>query len=312
MSLRRRRPERSEAPAVGRRRSPASAVLAAIVAAAVLAACVTISEEPRAIVAGAAGVRAATLDCASALADARAAPPAAAGVDPAAVRVLTWNLHKEGDDGWQDDLARFAAANDALLLQEVVLEDALQAILRDSGFAWVMASSFVYQSANIGVLTATRVPPLASCTQRFAEPLIAIPKSTVITWLPVAGVRTTLAVANVHAVNFSLSLDAYEAQLDALAAVLATHDGPLVVGGDLNTWSQERRAAVRRFADRLGLAEIAYADDGRSRFLGQQVDHLLVRGLAVVTSTATAVRSSDHNPVSATFRVSASAGPAPR
>ena len=272
-------------------------------AAACVAACVTITDAPRALVDGPFGIRVAALDCAAAAAAARAAPEAAAGVDPAAIRVATWNIHKEEDDGWQADLARLAAGSDVLLLQEVVLQDALTELLRGAGLAWVMASSFAYQSADIGVLTATRVHPVGSCTQRIAEPLFAIPKSAVITWLPVRGSRATLAVANVHAINFAVSLTAFEAQLDALAAALAAHEGPLVVGGDLNTWSGERRAAMRRFADRLGLAEIAYAEDGRARFFGQQVDHLLVRGLAVVTSAATVVRSSDHNPAAAVLRV---------
>ena len=281
---------------------PGRAALAAL-AAAVVAGCVTIADAPRALVDGPFGVRAGTLDCAAAIAALRDAPAAPAGVDPAAIRVVTWNVHKEDDDGWQADLARFAAASDALLLQEVVLQDAVTAVLRGAGLAWVMASSFEYQSADIGVLTAARVRPVASCTQRSAEPLLAIPKSAVITWLPIRGAHATLAVANVHAINFSPALAAFEAQFDALAAVLATHDGPMVVGGDLNTWSDGRRQAVERFAARLGLTGIAFAEDGRSRFLGRQVDHLLVRGLAVVSSATTAVTSSDHNPAAAVLRV---------
>ncbi len=281
----------------------AARALVATAAAASLAACVTIADAPRAVVDGPFAVPVVAPDCAAAAQAARAAPAAAAGVDPAAIRVATWNVHKEDDDGWQDDLARFAAGSDALLLQEVVLQPPLQAILRDAGLAWVMASAFVYQAADVGVLTATRVPPVASCTQLAVEPLLRIPKSAVIAWLPVAGARTTLAVANVHAINFSLSLPAYEAQLAAVADALAAHDGPIVLGGDLNTWSAERRAALSRVADRLGLAEIAYAQDGRARFLGQQVDHLLVRGLAVVSSATTAVASSDHNPAAAVLRL---------
>ena len=295
-------PARSGAPVASGALQRGRAGLVAL-AAACVAACVTITDAPRALVDGPFGIRVAALDCAAAAAAARAAPEAAAGVDPAAIRVATWNIHKEEDDGWQADLARLAAGSDVLLLQEVVLQDALTELLRGAGLAWVMASSFAYQSADIGVLTATRVHPVGSCTQRIAEPLFAIPKSAVITWLPVRGSRATLAVANVHAINFAVSLTAFEAQLDALAAALAAHEGPLVVGGDLNTWSGERRAAMRRFADRLGLAEIAYAEDGRARFFGQQVDHLLVRGLAVVTSAATVVRSSDHNPAAAVLRV---------
>ena len=83
-----------------------------------------------------------------------------------------------------------------------------------------MASSFLLDADDIGVLTATRIAPIASCTQRVVEPLIRIPKSAVISWLPIADTRTdtrprcraeTLAIANVHSITFELSLDVYRA-----------------------------------------------------------------------------------------------------
>ena len=278
-----------------------------------LAACMSLPLEPRALMDAPDGVRVISFDCGNALQTAQSAPPAPGkALDPSAIRIVTWNIHKQEDDGWEGDLTRFAAANDIVLLQEVALADALQAILRGAGLRFVMGSSFAYDYVEFGVLTATRVAPVAACTQRIEEPLIRIPKSAVITWLPLPGSRHTLAVANVHSINFSPSLRAYEAQLAALADVLARHEGPILLGGDLNTWSDDRSAALRRAADRLGLAEIAFAADGRTRFLGQQVDHLLLRGLAVVSSGTADVESSDHNPVSATLRVMDPAGSAQR
>jgi len=269
-----------------------------------LSACVSLPLEPRALADTPYGVRPISFDCGTALKAAQSAPPAAAtALDPNAIRILTWNIHKQQDDGWADDLTRFAAANDILLLQEVALSNPLQALLRGAGLRFVMGSSFVYDVAEFGVLTATRVAPVAACTQRIEEPLIRIPKSAVVTWLPLPGTRHTLAVANVHSINFSLSLEVYEAQLAALADVLARHEGPILLGGDLNTWSQARRDAVDRTARRLDLVEIPFAEDGRTRFLGNQVDHLLVRGFIVTTSRTTAVTSSDHNPAGAVLRL---------
>ncbi len=190
-----------------------------------------------------------------------------------------------------------------MLLQEVTLRDDVQQILEAARLRWIMASSFTYGDADIGVLTATRAVPVANCTQRFVEPLLRLPKSSIITWLKLPGTRTTLAVANVHAINFSLSLGTYEEQLAALSDALAAHDGPIIVGGDLNTWTRARQDAVRVFAARLRLVEIPFAEDKRSLFLGNQVDHLLVRGLTVVSAEAIPVRSSDHNPVAAVLRL---------
>lgn len=276
----------------------------ALAASLALAACVSLPPEPRALMDAPGGMRVIGFDCAGALATARTAPPPPGKpLDPDAIRILTWNIHKQEDDGWEQDLTRFAASSDVVLLQEVALEDSLQAILRGAGLRFVMGSSFAYNYAEFGVLTATRAAPVAACTQRVEEPLIRIPKSAVIVWLPLTGTPHTLAVANVHSINFSLSLDAYKAQLAALADVLARHEGPIVLGGDLNTWSQARRDAVDRIARRLGLVEIPYAEDGRTLFLGNQVDHLLVRGLVVTSSRTTAVTSSDHNPAGAVLRL---------
>jgi endonuclease/exonuclease/phosphatase (EEP) superfamily protein YafD len=62
---------------------------------------------------------------------------------------------------------------------------------------------------------------------------------------------------------------------------------------------------VARVAQRLGLHEIEFKEDKRTLFLGKQLDHIYVRGLELVDAEAIPVKSSDHNPVRATFRVTA-------
>jgi endonuclease/exonuclease/phosphatase (EEP) superfamily protein YafD len=288
-----------------RRRDHVARTLLAALALTLAAGCVTLTEAPRALVREPNGISVATLACPAAQERARraAVPGDTAALDPEAIRIVTWNLHKQSDAGWERDLTFLSHGTDVLLLQEVTLNDALQEILDNAQLGWVMASSFLYADIDTGVLTATRVAPVASCTLRAWEPLLRLPKSAVIDWLPLAGTSRTLAVANVHAINFALSLDAYRAQLDAMADALAGHDGPMIFGGDLNTWSAARQAVVRDVAARLGLTEVAYASDDRTLFFGQQLDHLLVRGLDVAASGAYRVRSSDHNPVDAVVRL---------
>jgi endonuclease/exonuclease/phosphatase (EEP) superfamily protein YafD len=271
-----------------------------------LAGCVSLTADPRALIYGPDGVEVRTIPCSAAMTAARAwvpATPAAAALDPARIRLITWNIHKEEDAGWQEDLARFAAANDIVLLQEVTLIDPLRDVLRDAGLRWVMASSFIYMDTDIGVVTASRAATVAHCTQRVTEPLLRLPKSSVVTWLPLAGSSKTLAVANVHSINFALTLDAYEEQFDGVAQALAGHDGPVILAGDLNTWTEARFVALQNVAARLRLTEIPFSQ-GRSRFFGREVDHILVRGLTVEAAAAIAVESSDHNPVTAVLRVS--------
>lgn len=271
-----------------------------------VAGCVSVTTKPRALLLRDDGsVRVQTLSCPREIEGVLAlhAKTAQPALDPHAIHVLSWNIHKQSDAGWQRDLHRLGERNDLVLLQESVLDTALRDVIGSEGFRWVMASSFLASGIDIGVLTASRVPAVANCTQRVVEPLLRIPKSAVISWFALAGRRETLAVVNVHAINFSLSLGAYRAQFRAIGDALEHHQGPIILAGDLNTWNDERVAAVRELARRLRLTEVRFAADRRSHFLGHELDHIYTRDLAELAASATAVTSSDHNPVAATLRV---------
>ena len=54
---------------------------------------------------------------------------------------------------------------------------------------------------DMGVMTASRVAPIASCIQRADEPYLGIPKSAVISWFPLADSADTVAVINTTATN---------------------------------------------------------------------------------------------------------------
>ncbi|HZQ61071.1 MAG TPA: endonuclease/exonuclease/phosphatase family protein [Casimicrobiaceae bacterium] len=278
--------------------------LACLLVALTLSACVTVTTEPRAVLLEEhQQVRVEHLNCTEAITKARHVAPTAQGLDPGGFRLLTWNIHKQGDKGWQRDLAAFAHDADVVLLQELVLEPEIRHVIEGASLRWAMASSFLNGNIDIGVLTAARVSPVATCTQRVVEPLLRIPKSSVITWYALKGTPTTVAIVNMHAINFSLSLGAYREQLFAMRDALAQHQGPIVFAGDLNTWTQGRYDAVNAVAHSLGLTEISYAPDKRRLFFGKQLDHIFVRGLSMVESAAYEVTSSDHNPVMATLRL---------
>jgi endonuclease/exonuclease/phosphatase (EEP) superfamily protein YafD len=280
---------------------------AAALAAGLLAACVTLTDDSRALIDS--QRRGATEALRCDVARRAGEEPVSAGaeaLDSQAIRVVSWNIHKQKNAGWEHDLARLAHENDLVLLQEATLDDALRRVIENAGHGWVMASSFRYAEHDIGVMTAARVRPVGTCTHRIGEPLIVVPKSTVITWYRLTGTRELLAIVNLHAINFSLLLGAYEQQLAALVDALAAHRGPLVLAGDFNTWTDARKQALLQSAARLGVAEASFPEDRRTLFLGKQVDHVLVRGLDTLSVSAIAVSSSDHNPVQATLRLTSS------
>jgi len=280
------------------------AMLAAVVIA-VCAACATVPPVQQAFALGQDGaVVGRSLQCtgdAAALGGDRRAEP----LPGPTLRVLSWNLHKNADPGWDADLARFAAGSDLLLIQEAALTAALRRVLADAGYDWLLASAFAFDGRETGVLNAARVRPASACTQRFFEPLLTVPKAAVITRYALHGSDGTLAVANVHSVNFTLGLGEYRAQLEAIATELADHRGPVIVAGDFNTWTAARLAVVNDVTRRMGLVPVLPPVDTRSRFFGQQVDYVFVRGLEVVNVEAPEVGSSDHNPVLATLRLPA-------
>jgi len=225
-------------------------------------------------------------------------------LDPHDIGLASWNLHKEADPGWESDLGQLIAQSDVLLIQEAGVSSEFRAVVEKGGFSWLLSSAFEYQGSEYGVLTATRVRPERACTLRAYEPLLGIPKAMLITRYRLAGRHDTLAVANLHAINFTLDIEAYRAQLDAVADALSGHKGPIVVAGDFNTWNDDRGTAVRALATRLSLVPAEFAVDVRTRFMGDHIfDRLYAKGVEFLAARAWSVTSSDHNPLLVRFRV---------
>jgi endonuclease/exonuclease/phosphatase (EEP) superfamily protein YafD len=275
-----------------------------VVLAVSLVSCITVTLEPRAIVYGSDGkAHVEALGCNAEPPRRFASTVSGAAVTAGPLSLVTWNIHKQVDPGWQDDFAGYAAHADIVLVQEAVFDPALQALVANAGLRYVLASSFEYQDHDIGVLTLTRAAPDAACIQRAVEPLLRIPKSAVIAWLPIADTHASLAIVNVHAINFDLLIGSYRAQMQSLADAVAGHEGPLILAGDFNSWNDARDQVLAETAARLGLVEVTLSDDRRTRFYGRHLDHVFVRGVRVLASEAIPVRSSDHNPMRMIFEL---------
>jgi endonuclease/exonuclease/phosphatase (EEP) superfamily protein YafD len=268
----------------------------------VLAACATVPQEERMLALRQDGqVDASTQPCNPQRAPVSASIVAAAdalGTRP--LRIASWNLHKGEDEGWQADLSRYAREHDILLLQEAVLSPPVREVLERAGHSWRMAGAFAYNGEERGVLVAARVRPLDACTLRAFEPLARLPKSAMVARFKLSDGQV-LAVANLHGINFTLGLESFRGQLESVAEVMARHDGPAVLGGDFNTWSEERHAVLNEVATRLGMAPVELVPDGRRRTFGRHLDHLFVRGFRVLQGGAPEVKSSDHNPILVTL-----------
>ena len=118
--------------------------------------------------------------------------------------LVSWNIFKGNKKGWMQDLLLLSHSSDLILLQEAYLTQTLSQFLETTGHDWEMISAFRYQGIHAGVMTMGHIPPQATCAQRVYEPLVLLPKSSLVTYYPIKNTQQTLLVANIHAINFTL------------------------------------------------------------------------------------------------------------
>ena len=216
------------------------------------------------------------------------------------MRLLNWNTHKNSDAAMQADINKLASGADLLLLQEAVSDSQAFRDISDQ-FHWSFAPGFKRAKLSTGVMTASRVRPLATCSLTNYEPWLKSPKATNITKFALQGTDKTLLVLNLHLINFTLGIGDVEQQLSQALSFVAGHDGPVIVSGDFNTWRKGRRDLVQEALTRQGLVPVAYDTDYRKRVFGYALDHTFVRDIKLAHGTSHAVQSSDHNPTSITL-----------
>jgi len=219
-------------------------------------------------------------------------------LDPTKINLLIWNTHKGQQDGWLEEFERLSVGQDLLVLQEAYLKDGLRNFLRRRPLAWDLATTFMQYRIETGVMTASAVAPASACVQRTMEPLLSLPKSTLISRYPIEGSDETLLVGNIHAVNFTLGTAAFRSQLDRLASELDAHDGPMIVAGDFNSWSEARLSILDEvLVAARAMRQVAFDDKHPREIFGHTVDRVYYRDLKVAKSRVLEAHTSDHAPI---------------
>ena len=239
-------------------------------------------------------------DCAEALAMARNRDSGVNGLT-SPFSLLNWNVEKAQHPELITAFAKFAKGSDLIFLQEAVPLKKNQTVIEQSLFE-AFARGYVQNEIETGVLTLARVPHLVHCHMTAIEPWLRTPKATSVTLYPLRNSKYALLTVNLHAVNFSFGIEDYSAQLEAIAALMRPHPGPIILGGDFNTWSERRLRAVEQLAAELQLTPVPFSPDHRTTTFGNPLDHIYVRGLTWQSTEARPVSTSDHNPLFATFR----------
>ena len=211
--------------------------------------------------------------------------------------LITWNVHKGQDTGWQEDLERLSKQADFVLLQEATQHQNL------STFSTALfVSSFSFNELLSGVKTFTQTQPEWYCGGGVAEPIIQIPKVASVMNFPLEK-GDSLLLINVHLINFEWGISAYQAQLEQLFSFVENHQGPIIMAGDFNAWNEDRLNLVNNLIQKYGLDSVVLSQDERVRFLGYPLDYIFTRGVKVVSATSEVVTSSDHNPLLMKFEL---------
>lgn len=144
---------------------------------------------------------------------------------------------------------------------------------------------------------------IESCSVRNMEPVVRVPKSVLVTAYGVKDSAEKFLLFNLHIINFTLDYDLYRKQLQVIVKIVKEHAGPYVIAGDFNSWNRMREEILFEVMSDLRAKTVDMKVDDRSKFFGRAVDYIFYSELELLGSSAERVRSSDHNPVIASFRL---------
>ncbi|CAM3964404.1 MULTISPECIES: endonuclease/exonuclease/phosphatase family protein [Shewanella] len=218
------------------------------------------------------------------------------------LRVGVWNIYKQQKKGWQQDLTELARRSELMLLQEAKLNAGFHQYLDGSSLHLVMAKAFSLLKSPVGVMNLATEQARDACAYHAVEPWIRFAKSTLISRYPLSNGQTLLVV-NLHGINFDWQLKSYRAQWQQIVQKINLHQGPVILGGDFNTWRGQRMAYIEQLAHQLRLKEAVYEEDKRHRVFGLPLDHLYYRGLNLMMAESFTSGASDHNPIWAEFKL---------
>ncbi len=224
------------------------------------------------------------------------------GLNPADIRVLSWNMQKAQQTDAVYQLGLLSSDIDLVSIQEATLTDEFEQQFPNVPF-WSFGPGYVTPKNVTGVMTLSDAEPLTHCVFAVTEPWLRTPKATSVIEYPLQGSATTLLFINVHGVNFTFTAKALAEQLGVLSELVREHTGPVIISGDMNTWSKARVNVLNQFATAHGMESPKFDIDYRKSVFGHPLDHVLVRGIEITDTATYEVDTSDHNALRVELRV---------
>lgn len=225
--------------------------------------------------------------------------------DDGQLNILVWNIYKQNRDNALTVLADLLHNRQLLMLQEAKVDKTFeQSFSANLNWHFHQVDAWEYNHEKNGILTGSVIQSNSICGFRQTEPWLRLPKSALLAYYSLSN-GELLAVANIHAINFTFGLSDYRNQINQLVSKLESHTGPIIFAGDFNSWSEERTQFLDEVKKRLNLSEVQYKQDSlRKRFWsGWPLDHVFYRGLTALSADVIHTDASDHNPVVVEFKI---------
>ncbi len=144
--------------------------------------------------------------------------------DDGKLSLLVWNIYKQSRSDWSKALDTYSQGRQLLLLQEAALEKPLRHWVEQGQWNGNQADAFRRFDISAGVLSLAKELPLRACAYTELEPWIRLPKSALYSTYSLSNGQT-LAVVNIHAINFTYGTVEYRQQISTLASLLTNHTG---------------------------------------------------------------------------------------
>lgn len=229
-------------------------------------------------------------------------------LNPYSIKVLVWNMFKGKKPSWESDFKSLTESIDIALLQETYLDYQMTRVFRDHpSIQFKTATSFilvsrgsVHTGTTIG--SNTKMKDIDYKISEDREPIIKTPKVVTYAKFDIKVSKKQLLVVTIHALNFVNSKKLI-GQLRDIAKIVRAHDGPVIWGGDFNTWSKKKLRNTRELMHELGMKEVPFGV-GRMEVFGNVLDYVFYKGLKLRDSYVLAqTQGSDHKPMIAVFTI---------
>ena len=225
---------------------------------------------------------------------------------PETFSMLCWNVHKNNrkNPKFKPFLKQFVEKKniDILLFQEAHFKDNETCILPELTFD--AAANLEFRSEFYGVLTASKIE--ANKSQAYLsegrETFMGPHKSLLLSLYSYED-GSKLLILNVHAINFRENQH-YHRELERFLELMKTHEGPMIVAGDFNSWNKRRMERLKEVREKLELKVVPFEKiDKVKSFMGNHLDFIFYRGLELLDfEVHKNHKLSDHNPLFARFK----------